>query len=110
MRKNLAEYIKYVEGININEKVKDEVLNEILINIGFWQHERLVHLIVSFFTGIAMVLVFIGSLAIDNFALFLLFMILLLLFIPYIFHYYFLENGVQKLYDLYNNLGNKKHN
>ena len=92
MKMKLHEYIKSL----------DEGKEKIDINyIIFFQHERLVHLIVTFFVGIAMVLFFIGFLITENILVFVLFILLLCLFIPYIFHYYYLENGTQKLYDLY---------
>ena len=70
----------------------------------FFQHERLIHLLVL----ITFAFLTFGSLALfltTNFlpviALFVLFFVLL---VPYIFYYYHLENGVQKLYDLYDQL------
>ena len=45
---------------------------------------------------------------IDNILLVVLFVLLLALFIPYIFHYYNLENGVQKLYDIYHDAYEKQ--
>ena len=75
-----------------------------LIQIGFFQHERLVHLIVTItFALLAVVgLIYIcleqsmGSLALE-----ILFIILL---IPYIRHYYILENGVQRIYEYYDKI------
>lgn len=97
MKMKLHEYIKSLDSGN--EKID---INYII----FFQHERLVHLIVTFFVGIAMVLFFIGFLITENILVFVLFALLLCLFIPYIFHYYYLENNVQKLYDYY--LKNKR--
>lgn len=92
MRMKLHNYIKAL----------DEGTEKIDINyILFFQHERLVHLIVTFFVGIAMVLFFVGFVITSNLLIFVLFALLLCLFIPYIFHYYYLENNVQKLYDYY---------
>lgn len=97
MKMKLHEYIKSLDSGK--EKID---INYII----FFQHERLVHLIVTFFVGIAMVLFFIGFIITENIYVFILFSILLCLFIPYIFHYYYLENNVQKLYDYY--LQNKR--
>lgn len=97
MKKELEEYIKYVE----NNKKKKDLKEEVLIKIKFFEHERLVHLIVTFFTGIAAILFFLGFLIIESIPLFILFIITLLLFIPYIIHYFYLENGTQKLQRLY---------
>ena len=92
MKLKLHDYIKSLE--EGKEKID---INYII----FFQHERLVHLIVTFFVGIAMVLFFIGFLITKNLLVFVLFALLLCLFVPYIFHYYYLENNVQKLYDYY---------
>lgn len=96
MKLKLDNYIKYLSNKNNNTNI-DEVLNV----IKFFQHERLVHLLVTIFTGIIAVMFFISFLLVNNIYLFILFIITLCLFIPYIFHYYYLENGTQKLYDLY---------
>lgn len=107
MKKKVTNYLIYLEELKC-KKISKDILDNILIHIGFFQHERLVHLIVTFFTGICMVLVFLSSLFIENIALVILFILLLLLFIPYILHYYFLENSVQRMYDLYEDLRQKK--
>ncbi len=64
------------------------------------QHERLIHLLITLFfalfTLITLCLVIFHP-SLPVFALLGLFLILL---IPYIFHYYFLENTVQRWYDL----------
>lgn len=101
MKMKLKDYISEVEDKLKKKKISDTLAAEILTQISFFQHERLVHLIVTFFTGISCILFLLGFLFLENIALFLLFLVTLLLFIPYIFHYYYLENGVQKLYDLY---------
>ena len=98
MKQSIKEYIKELEN---NKKSMANKTNEILIKIKFFQHERLIHLIVTSFVGICAVLFLLGSLAFENIGLIILFIITFLLFVPYIFYYYTLENGVQKLYDLY---------
>ena len=74
---------------------------ELLIKIGFFQHERLIHLIVTVLFALMTILVFI--LGVTDFALWtgVLLLLLLALLIPYIKHYYLLENGTQKLYEYY---------
>ena len=100
MKKKLDIYVKELEQEieNMNISTSPE---EVLEWIKFYQHERLIHLIVTFFVGISCVLFLLGTLAFELLALLLLFVITLLLFIPYIFYYYYLENNVQKLYDIY---------
>jgi len=101
MKMKLKDYISNIEDELKEKRISSTLTSEILTQISFFQHERLVHLIVTFFTGISAILFLLGFLFLENIALFLLFLVTLLLFIPYIFHYYYLENGVQKLYDLY---------
>lgn len=101
MKNFLNKTIKETEE-KINKKNYDKNFKEeTLVKINFFQHERLVHLIVTFMTAVATILFLIGFLLTENIPLLLLFIITLLLFIPYIFHYYTLENGTQKLYELY---------
>lgn len=77
---------------------------ELLVQIGFFQHERLIHLIVTVLFALMTILVFL--LAVTNFALWtgVLLLLLLVLLIPYIKHYWLLENGTQKLYQYYDKL------
>ena len=78
--------------------------SELLTQIGFFQHERLIHLIVTVLFALMTILVFL--LAVTNFAPWtgVLLMLLLVLLIPYIKHYWLLENGTQKLYEYYDKL------
>lgn len=101
MRKKLKNYIEDLENELRNKKRNPELAQDVLTNIMFFQHERLVHLIVTVFVGIIAILFFLAALYFENLAMLVLFLLLLCLFIPYIFHYYFLENNVQKLYNLY---------
>lgn len=100
MKKKLDVYIKELQEQldNMNVSTSPE---EVLQWIRFYQHERFIHLIVTFFVGISCVLFLLGTLAFELLGLLLLFIITLCLFIPYIFYYYYLENNVQKLYDIY---------
>lgn len=101
MKRMLTDYIENVEK-KLNSSKQDKGLaEEILTEVAFFQHERLIHLIVTIFTGIITILFLLGFLYFENIPLLILFLLTLILFIPYIFHYYFLENGVQKLYALY---------
>ncbi len=79
------------------EKIKSHHLNQIAI----FQHERLIHLIVTSFVGIITILFLLFGLILSNILLFILFTLSMILFIHYIFYYYYLENNVQKLYYQY---------
>ena len=101
MKIKLSSYCEELEQLIKNNQTTKELAEEVYTWILFFQHERLVHLIVTFFSGIGTILFLFGFLTFENIPILLLFLVTLCLFIPYIFHYYYLENGVQKLYDLY---------
>ncbi|MBP5678630.1 MAG: hypothetical protein J6X28_02225 [Bacilli bacterium] len=101
MKLKLEDTIKELEEKIEKKNIKKGLSEEVLTKIQFFQHERLVHLIVTFFTGVGCILFLLGFIALEILPLLFLFLITLALFIPYIFHYYTLENGTQKLYDLY---------
>ena len=107
MKESLQKYIQSVDKI-ISSRRNSDNLNEIIgehqVKIGFYQHERLIHLIVTCLFSILTIGTFLYS--INNFSIeiLLLFIVFVSLLIPYIFHYYFLENGVQKLYQQYDKL------
>ena len=100
MKKYLYEYINYV--IN-NENEID--LEDMLIKINFFQHERLIHLIITLFYVI-MFLIFLILVSLSYIFIIPAF-ILLIFVIFYIIHYFRLENGVQTLYFLYDKIKNK---
>ncbi|MBQ6323256.1 MAG: hypothetical protein IJI22_00300 [Bacilli bacterium] len=109
MKIKIQDYIKNLElGIKEN-KTKDYNCEDILTWINFYQHERLIHLIVTFLTAIGTILFLFGFLYFEKISILILFLITLTLFIFYIIHYYNLENSVQHLYDLYFEIKEKKH-
>ena len=85
------------------------VLQEHLTQVSFFQHERLIHLIVT----VTFALLTVSALAIyciaDYMPILLLMLLLLVLLIPYIGHYYTLENEVQKMYVQYDTILDKMH-
>ena len=84
---------------------KDEVLREMLVQIGFFQHERLLHLIVTVLFAFLTIFTMTSACFLDNCYYGMLFCLLsvvcMILLVPYIHHYYVLENSVQKLYEIY---------
>jgi len=72
--------------------------------IEFLQHERLVHLLVTLSFGFFFLISVLAAAVSEKFEILLVSLLLLVLLIPYIAHYYKLENGVQRLYELYNKL------
>ncbi len=104
MGNKLKAYIDSLyELINSGKKIEDiELLKqELFREIEFWQHERLIHLLVTFLFAIVTVAVLLVLVFYSSIALLILFVLLLVLLIPYVRHYYILENGVQTLYVLY---------
>ena len=103
MKKYLYSYIKYIEE---NKKKVDP--KEMLTKINFFQHERLIHLIITLFYAL-MFLVFLVLISLSY--VFIIPAALLIIFlIFYIIHYFLLENGIQYLYKLYDevNISPKK--
>lgn len=80
------------------------IRRETLTQIGFMQHERLVHFLVCILVGLAFFMALGIALYFGRAALYLLALILLGLLVPYLWHYYFLENTTQRIYVLYNAL------
>jgi len=105
MKERILNYVKETDNlINKKEKVSKERLEYHLIQIEQFQHERLIHLIVTVFVGIVAILFFLFGMFLQNIGILLVFIILVCLFIPYILHYFLLENNVQKLYSQYDEL------
>lgn len=103
MRKYLHDYIESLEKeIYDNKKFSINDKEEVLNKIHFFQHERLIHLLVTlFFAFLTLSFMVLGMLS----YLFLIpFGILIVFLIFYIFHYFYLENGVQYLYKLYDKI------
>lgn len=111
MRYDLKNYLTEIDKILSENKIKnkDEILENHLHQISFFQHERFVHLIVTVFVGICTTIFLLFGILLSNIYVLLLFGLTFILFVPYIFHYYFLENGVQKLYHQYWSLKEKEH-
>jgi hypothetical protein len=79
-------------------------MNDHLIQIGFFQHERLIHLIVTVLFALMEIISMVATVVTGNIGLILLDVLLLILLIPYIRHYYILENEVQKMYNQYDRI------
>lgn len=107
MRKRIRQYHKHVEHLLLHPPKDvdwDAVITEHLQQIAFFQHERLVHLIVTMTFAVLTMLSVGWAILGKNLILLLLTAVLLLLLIPYICHYYLLENHVQCMYDQYDRM------
>ena len=107
MKRYMTIYLHWLENKlkNTDTLSKEEISalrKEILVQIGFMQHERLVHFLVVILVGIAFFLTMGFYLYFKTAGLGLLCLMLLGLLAPYLGHYYFLENTTQKIYVLYN--------
>lgn len=111
MEKRILTYRKYVDELLQQEELDwQQIRREHLVQVGFFQHERLVHLIVvvifAFMTIVSLAMAFgmmaagveggIGWLVLTG--------MFLILLIPYIRHYYILENEIQAMYRQYDAL------
>ena len=109
---NITKYVKdhesYINGfLNSNNKVEKRNLLYHEKRMLFLQHERLIHLVVTFMTLVAALLFTILIYVSDGmFELTFAFVgiILYILFACYIKHYFFLENHLQYWYVLYDKL------
>ena len=112
MADRLTLKISHIEGI-LNKAASgdqlpandlDKEIRSLWEWILFFQHERLIHLLVTLlFAAMTLTSLFV-FLVTDFLPVIALFALFLILLVPYIFHYYHLENGVQKLYGLYDQL------
>lgn len=97
MKKQINDYLKYLENNKVDKK-------ELLVKISFYQHERLIHLIVTCLVAISAILFTFMGLLLNNYLLLIVSIILFILFTFYILHYYFLENSIQKMYLYYDKI------
>lgn len=107
MEKRLKDYIAYISGIDVSSLEPDErkeLRRQMFVNIQFFQHERLIHLMVTILFAFLMMFAIFGCIQYTTIPFFIFAILVFGLLVPYIKHYYFLENGVQKLYYLYDNL------
>ena len=104
MKKQIQDYVKAIKWIltedNPNTDWK-EVEARHLEKIMFYQHERLIHLIVTALFAVMEVICVATLLTTVNFWCLALMVLILVLLVPYVGHYYFLENSVQELYLIY---------
>lgn len=107
MKKRLVHYRKRIDELlecGDAETDWDAVIQEHLAQISFFQHERLVHLLVTLaFAVMELIAIFATTLAPSPLTAALA-LLLLVLLVPYIVHYYFLENETQKLYVQYDRI------
>ena len=110
MEKRILSYRKRIDELLQKEDVNwEKILEEHLTQVAFFQHERLIHLIVTVLFAVLEIMSILGTVILSamesgNMAMSILTILLLVLLIPYIRHYYILENEVQKMYVQYDKL------
>ena len=109
-RKQIDEWLAQMENESSAEQITQErireKLTEHLVQVGFFQHERLIHLIVTVTFALLEMLAIVLSVIAGSLFTLLLPVVILILLIPYIRHYYILENEVQKMYVQYDRMQN----
>lgn len=106
MKKYLYNYINEIDNLlNNKSKITSEIVNEHLVKISMFQHERLIHLLVTLFY--ALIFIIFMSLGFIHYLFFTIAVIVMVFLICYIIHYFSLENGVQYLYKQYDKLNKK---
>jgi Flp pilus assembly protein TadB len=109
MWNRLKSYIAQIETLLQERPAStdwDAVKQDLLVQIGFFQHERLVHLLVTLSFALLMVIFLALMLLTKIWLLAVVFLIMFVLLIFYFAHYYRIENGVQNLYSLYDKINN----
>jgi len=105
MNKYLKEHEKYIrEAMERPDADFEALAGYHKTQIGFMQHERLIHLLVTLAIALFMVLCAGISFIADERYFAAISAILLILLFAYIIHYYHLENGVQRWYGIYNEI------
>lgn len=107
MRKRLVGYRRRIDDLLAHPPVDVDwqaVLEEHLVQVGFFQHERLVHLLVTLAFALMELASAIVTILTPNMLFAALTLLFLVLLVPYIYHYYVLENETQRLYGQYDSL------
>lgn len=105
MKKRLLTYRKKIDDLLLEGNCDWEVLKkEHLVQISFFQHERLIHLIVTSLVAILEAISTLMVLVSPDKITVIFSVVLVLLLVPYLLHYYTLENEVQKLYRQYDKM------
>ena len=106
MKKYMENYIKEIDEKLKKQNIKEKDVEEFLIKISFFQHERLIHLLVTL--GVVLFMFLTMLLSYSNPWFVLIFIILFIFTIFYIKHYFFLENNVQYMYKQYDEMIKKR--
>ena len=103
MKKYIQDYIKDLE-IKLDKNHRFTIKEKMLLKdkILYFQHERLIHLLVTLFYALFTLCFIFLSIIFPGFLVPCFIVIIILIF--YVLHYFFLENAVQYLYKLYDRI------
>lgn len=104
MTKQIQEYMSHITAFMREQHTDEELIRErslLLKRIELYQHERLIHLLVTLAFAIFFLVSLFMFMSIGGVGLLVLTILFLVLLVPYIKHYYFLENTVQEMYKIY---------
>ena len=101
-------YLKYIASRlsdrDISKSDLEMYKSDFLSHIQFMQHERLIHLLVTILFAFLLMFGFILIFIYFSWIMVIFTGIIFIVEIFYIFHYYKLENGVQKMYRVYDEI------
>lgn len=104
MREYLGDYVKEIDKKIEEKNITEKDIENHLVKIEFFQHERLIHLLVTLAYGIFL---FLSVLIFTQIWIFVIIIYIALIFLLfYVRHYFFLENNVQYLYKQYDKMKN----
>ena len=107
MKKRILDYRNRIDRLLVsNDEDTDwkAVMEEHLVQTGFFQHERIIHLLVTILFALLTFICVATFIISGEIYVLALIGILLVLLVPYIMHYYLLENETQKLYEQYDKI------
>lgn len=110
MWKKLRAHLAYIDALlAANDPATDwcSVARQHLTQISFFQHERLVHLLVTLTFALMELVSAVATVLVPQLFTAALSLLFLVLLVPYIVHYYHLENGTQRLYEQYDALARR---
>lgn len=112
MANRIKQYMNYVNQLLESDEERDweEEMQKHLVQIAFFAHERFIHLVVTVLFALMTTMVFLYTFSNFSIPLLLLMILLLGLLIPYIKHYFLLENSVQDMYEQYDKMQEKAGN
>ena len=110
MADRIRQYMAYIDQLLKEEDESidwEEEMKKHLVQIAFFAHERFIHLIVTVTFALLTVMTFLFTISNFSFELVLLILALMILLVPYIKHYFLLENSVQDMYEQYDKMQQK---